>query len=63
MRIVVDFDSCQCHALCTAAAPEVFAITDEGLLDIKIESPGEELREKVEEAVRDCPTQSISIEP
>jgi ferredoxin len=62
MRIVVDFDSCKCHALCTAAAPEIFAITDDGFLDIKIEEPGEDLRPKVEAAVRDCPTQSITLE-
>ena len=62
MRIVVDWDACQCHAVCTAAAPEVFEITDDGLLEVKIENPGEELRGKVEQAVAVCPTQAIAVE-
>ncbi len=62
MKIVVDFDLCQSHAVCTQAAPEVFALSDEGLLDVLIEEPGEELRAKVERAVRECPTLAITIE-
>ena len=62
MRVVVDFDACQSHAVCMAAAPEIFSINDEGLLDILIETPGEELRSKLEQAVAVCPTQAISIE-
>lgn len=62
MKIVVDFDQCQSHALCTQSAPEVFAINDQGLLDVKLERPGEELREKVERAARECPTAAIRIE-
>lgn len=61
MKVVVDFDLCQSHALCTQAAPEVFEINDEGLLDVKLERPGEELRAKVEQAARECPTLAISI--
>ena len=62
MRVVVDFDACQCHAVCTAAAPEIFQINDEGLLDVLVENPGEELRSKVEQAVAVCPTQAITIQ-
>ena len=62
MKIVVDFDLCQSHALCTQAAPEVFEVTDDGFLNVKIEEPGEDLRKKVERAVRECPTAAIRIE-
>lgn len=62
MRIVVDFDLCQSHGLCMEAAPEVFEITDDGLLDVKLETPEESLRVKVERAVRECPTGAISIQ-
>ncbi len=62
MRVVVDFDACQCHAVCTAAAPEIFEITEDGLLNVKSEQPGEELRAKLEQAVAACPTQAIAIE-
>ena len=62
MKVVVDFDLCQSHAVCTQAAPEIFEITDEGLLDVKLERPGEELRAKLEQAARGCPTLAITIE-
>ncbi len=62
MKIVVDFDSCQSHGLCTQAAPEVFEIRDDGFLYILQETPGEELRAKVEKAVRECPTTAIKLE-
>ena len=62
MRVVVNFDLCQSHALCTDAAPEVFAIDKDGFLQVKIEQPDERLRAKVERAARECPTGAISIE-
>jgi ferredoxin len=61
MRILVDFDLCQSHALCTQAAPEVFEVDAQGYLNVKIERPGEGLREKVERAARECPTMAIAI--
>ena len=62
MKIVVDFDKCQSNALCMSAAPEVFEVRDDGYLYVLQENPGEELRGKVEEAARLCPTQAITIE-
>ena len=62
MRVVVDFDKCQSNALCMAEAPEVFEVRDDGFLYILNETPPEELRAKVEEAARVCPTQAITIE-
>lgn len=61
MRIVVDYDQCESNALCVGAAPEVFDLDDDDQLHILIERPSSELREKVEEAVRLCPKQAISI--
>lgn len=61
MRVVVDFDRCKSNALCMDAAPEVFEVRDDGYLYILNETPGEELRETVENAVRVCPTQAISV--
>ncbi|MDD9933900.1 MAG: ferredoxin [Myxococcales bacterium] len=62
MKIVVDFDLCQSHGLCTQAAPEVFEIRDDGFLYILKEEPGEDLRGKLETAVRECPTGAIKVE-
>ena len=61
MKVVVDFDRCQSNALCMVAAPEVFEVRDDGFLYVLDENPGEDLRQKVEDAVRACPTQAITI--
>jgi ferredoxin len=62
MKIIVDFDMCQSHGLCTQAASEVFEIRDDGFLYVLNETPEEDLRVKVEKAVRECPTGAIRIE-
>ncbi len=62
MKVVVNFDVCESNALCMEAAPEVFEVRDDDFLYILDENPGEELRAKVEEAVRRCPKQAIKIE-
>ena len=43
------------------AAPEVFRVDEDDTLTILIEQPGEDLRDKVEEAARLCPRQAITI--
>ena len=62
MKIIVDFDVCQSHGLCTQAAPDVFEIRDDGFLYILNEAPAESLRAKVERAVQECPTGAIRVE-
>ncbi len=62
MRVIVDFDLCQSHALCTEAAPEIFEVTADGMLNVKIEQPDEKLRPKLVKAIGVCPTQAIRME-
>jgi ferredoxin len=62
MKIVVDFDKCNSNAVCQVAAPEVFEVRDDNFLYILQENPGEELRGKVEAAVKGCPNRAISVE-
>ncbi len=61
MKVNVDFDLCESNAVCMGVAPEVFEVRDDDYLYILDENPGEELRPKVEEAVRSCPKAAISI--
>jgi len=61
MRVVVDWDLCESNALCMAAAPEVFEVRDDDNLYVLLEEPPEELREKVEKAVRSCPKTALRI--
>jgi ferredoxin len=62
MRVVVDWDLCESNAICMAVAPEVFEVDDDDNLNLLQEEPPEELRPKVEEAVRRCPKQALSIQ-
>jgi ferredoxin len=62
VKVVVDFDACQSNAVCQGIAPEVFEVRDDGFLYILQENPDEAMRAKVEDAVRSCPVQAISIE-
>ncbi len=62
-RVRVDRDLCQGHAVCVSEAPEVFAIERaEKKVALLAETPGPELRERVELAVRHCPTRALSLE-
>ncbi len=62
MRVVVDYDLCESNAICMGIAPEVFEVRDDDFLYLLQEEPAEELRPKIEEAVRRCPKQALSIE-
>ena len=62
MRVVVDYDLCESNAICMAVAPEVFEVDDDDNLNLLQEEPSEDLRPKVEEAVRRCPKQALSIQ-
>jgi ferredoxin len=42
--------------------PEVFEVRDDNFLYVLQESPPDSLREKCEQAVRQCPKQAIKLE-
>ena len=62
MRVVVDLMKCESNGMCMAQAPEVFLVNDDDELVVLQVSPAEELRAKVESAVRLCPKQALSLE-
>ena len=62
MKIVVDYDLCEANARCMEVAPDIFKVDEEDNLHILIESPSEDRRKDVEEAVRLCPRQAITIQ-
>lgn len=61
MRIEVDFDKCQSNAVCQSIAPSIFEVRDDGYLYVLDEEPSNDLRDLVERAARECPTQAITI--
>ncbi len=62
MRVVVDYDLCESNAICMGIAPDVFEVRDDDFLYVLNENPPEEMRPQMEEAVRRCPKQAISLE-
>lgn len=62
MKVTVDLAICDLHGICVEDAPEVFEIGDDGVLHVLDDGPPEELRGKVEKAVRECPTGAITLE-
>jgi len=62
VKIVVGRDLCQGHGVCESEAPEVFSVSKKGVLTVVDESPGEEMRVMVEQAVAFCPTKALRIE-
>ena len=62
MKIVVDYDLCDANAVCMDVCSECFRVEEDDSLTVLMENPPEELRGKVEEAVRLCPRQAITLE-
>jgi ferredoxin len=62
MRVVVDYDLCESNAVCMNIAPTVFEVRDDDFLYVLDETPSEDMRPKLEEAVKRCPKQAISLE-
>ncbi len=66
MRVRIDRDLCQGHAVCQMEAPEIFRVRERAedhdqVEQILPEIP-EALRTKLEAAVRYCPNRVLSIE-
>jgi len=60
-KVVVDFDLCESNAICMGIVPEVFEVRDDNFLYVLDENPPDALRDKCEQAVRQCPKQAIRI--
>ena len=61
MRVRVDYDLCESNAVCVRLVPEVFEVSDDDRLRLKQERPPDALRARLEQAVRRCPKQALSI--
>lgn len=63
MRVWVDQDLCQGHALCAEEAPAVFRLRDsDGHAYVVVDEVPPEHRESAERAVLGCPEQAIMME-
>ena len=61
MRVAVDRQLCQGHAVCMGESPAHFQVSADGVLQIVRETVDDDERQKVEQAVEYCPTQALKI--
>jgi ferredoxin len=62
MKITVDRDLCQGHAMCELEAPEVFRVGKADQVELLTETVAAPHEDAVRLAVTYCPTRALSIE-
>jgi len=62
MKIVVNYDRCEAQGVCVKILPSVFSLDGNDDLQLATDTPGEDVREKLEKAVNRCPKQALSLE-
>jgi ferredoxin len=60
MRVSVDRGMCMGHGQCEIAAPDVFRLDDDGVVQYDVQPDGAHAAD-VEEAADACPMQAISL--
>ncbi len=60
-KIEVDFSLCESNGVCVGIIPEVFSLDDNDYLQLSSDEVTPENEEQIEESVRQCPRQAISI--
>jgi sterol 14-demethylase len=61
LRVVLDRDLCQGHAMCVGEAPEVFRIGSDGKVETISDTPAKEHWAAVRMAAKYCPTRTIRV--
>lgn len=61
MKVIIDMELCEGNAVCSKVAPEVFAVGEDDKASLINPNPSEDLRAKIEAAVRRCPRQALSL--
>lgn len=57
----IDWDECEGNGICARVAPEIFSCDEQGNSDVLLEEVPEELYAKAMLAMRQCPTNAISV--
>jgi ferredoxin len=61
MKVTVDPDLCEANGLCVLAAPEVFDLVDDDVVEILFPEPPPEMASAVTDAVIACPKQALRV--
>jgi ferredoxin len=62
MRVVVDSDLCEANEFCVRFCSEVFRLGEDDRVTVLLDPIPEDLRPTVEQAVRSCPRQALSVQ-
>jgi len=60
-RVTVDFGLCESNGVCEGIIPEVFHLDDHDYLHVLQDEVTPDNRDRIVDAVRQCPRQAISI--
>ncbi|RAV10307.1 ferredoxin [Mycolicibacterium sp. GF69] len=61
MRVEVDLDKCTGHGICESIAEEVFEVRDDGIVSIHTPERPESDRERMQQAVTQCPAAALRL--
>jgi ferredoxin len=61
LRATIDWDKCEGNGVCARVAAEIFTCDADGNSDVILEEIPEALRAKATLAMRQCPTNAISL--
>jgi ferredoxin len=62
MRVEVDLDKCVGHGICESIADEVFEVQDDGTVVIHENECPESDRDRMKQAVTQCPAAALRLE-
>jgi ferredoxin len=63
MKVEVDFDLCESHALCMQVLPEIFEVGDDDFLHLLAEEIRPDQQAAAELAAAGCPRRAIKLTP
>ena len=61
MRVEVDLSKCTGHGICESIAEDVFEVQDDGIVHIRENERPESDRDRMQEAVTQCPTAALRM--
>jgi ferredoxin len=61
MKVTVEPDLCEANGLCVLAAPRVFDLIDDDVVDILVPKPPPDMESAVTDAVIGCPKQALRL--
>ena len=61
MRVEVDLDKCTGHGICESIAEDVFEVQDDGIVHIAGDEQPESDRDRMQQAVTQCPAAALRL--